>query len=101
MENGSRPTAVGMAVCGNEEKGERGAVIHMIESAKRYGCEPDAYLKDVLERLLGGTPANSTPCCLRIVRQQANRGLAANRGKCQLVSGEPQGAPTTSSDPRA
>jgi transposase len=34
--------------------GERSAVIYtLIESAKRHGHEPYAYLKDVLERLPG------------------------------------------------
>jgi hypothetical protein len=39
---------------GGEETGERSAVIYtMIESARRHGHEPGAYLKDVLERLPG------------------------------------------------
>ena len=39
---------------GREDTGERSAVIYtLIESAKRHGHEPYAYLKDLLERLPG------------------------------------------------
>ena len=57
IENAIRPTAVGKKnwlFVGGEDTGERGAVIYtLIESAKRRGHEPYAYLKDVLERLPG------------------------------------------------
>jgi transposase len=56
-ENAIRPTAIGKKnwmFVGGEETGERSAVIYtMIESAKRHGHEPYAYLKDLLERLPG------------------------------------------------
>lgn len=55
IENAIRPTAVGKKnwlFLGGEETGDRSAVIYtLIESAKRHGHEPYAYLKDVLERL--------------------------------------------------
>jgi len=54
-ENAIRPTAVGKKnwmFVGGEDTGERSAVIYTIlESAKRHGHDPGAYLKDVLERL--------------------------------------------------
>lgn len=57
IENAIRPTAVGKKnwlFVGGEDTGERSAVIYsIIESAKRHGHEPYAYLKDVLERLPG------------------------------------------------
>jgi transposase len=55
IENAIRPTAAGKKnwlFVGGEDTGERSAVIYtLIESAKRHGHEPYAYLKDVLERL--------------------------------------------------
>jgi len=55
IENAIRPTAVGKKnwlFIGGEDTGERSAVIYtLIESAKRHGHEPYAYLKDLLERL--------------------------------------------------
>jgi transposase len=55
VENAIRPTAVGKKnwlFVGGEDTGERSAIIYtLIESAKRHGHEPYAYLKDVLERL--------------------------------------------------
>jgi len=57
IENAIRPTAVGKKnwlFVGGEDTGERSAVLYtLIESAKRRGHEPYAYLKDVLERLPG------------------------------------------------
>ena len=69
-ENAIRPTPVGkknwMFVEG-EETGERSAVIYtIIESAKRHGHEPGAYIKDVLERMPGmksGELDASRPSC--------------------------------------
>lgn len=56
-ENAIRPTAVGKKnwlFMGGEDTGDRSAVIYtLIESAKRHGHEPYAYLKDLLERLPG------------------------------------------------
>ena len=55
VENAIRPTAVGKKkwlFVGGEDTGGRSAVIYtLIESAKRHGHEPYAYLKNVLERL--------------------------------------------------
>ena len=57
IENTIRPTAVGKRnwlFVGGEDTGERSAVIYtLIESSKRHGHEPYAYLRDVLERLPG------------------------------------------------
>src|SRR5690606_25639864 len=57
IENAIRPTAVGKKnwlFVGGEDTGERSAVIYtLIESAKRHGHEPYAYLRDLLERLPG------------------------------------------------
>jgi len=39
---------------GGEDTGERSAILYtLIESCKRHGHEPYAYLKDLLERLPG------------------------------------------------
>ena len=55
IENAIRPTAVGKKnwlFVGGEDTGERSAILYtIIESAKRHGHEPYAYLTDVLERL--------------------------------------------------
>lgn len=55
IENAIRPTAVGKKnwlFVGGEDTGGRSAILYtIIESAKRHGHEPHAYLKDVLERL--------------------------------------------------
>jgi transposase len=55
IENAIRPTAVGKKnwlFVGGEDTGERSAILYtLIESAKRHGHEPYAYLRDVLDRL--------------------------------------------------
>jgi transposase len=55
IENAIRPTAVGKKnwlFVGGEDTGQRSAILYtIIESAKRRGHEPYAYLKDLLERL--------------------------------------------------
>lgn len=55
IENAIRPTAIGKKnwlFIGREDTGERSAILYtLIESAKRHGHEPYAYLKDILERL--------------------------------------------------
>jgi transposase len=55
VENAIRPTALGKKnwlFMGDAEAGERGAVIYtIIESCRRRGLDPYAYLKDVLTRL--------------------------------------------------
>ncbi len=55
IENAIRPTAVGKKnwlFVGGEDTGGRSAILYtLIESAKRHGHKPHAYLKDVLERL--------------------------------------------------
>lgn len=68
-----RSTAVGKKnwlFVGGEDTGGRSAILYtLIESARRHGHEPYAYLKDVLERLPSTTttgldallPANWNP----------------------------------------
>ena len=55
LENAIRPTALGKKhwlFIGEADAGERGAVIYsVIESCRRRGIDPYAYLKDVLTRL--------------------------------------------------
>ena len=55
MENAIRPTAIGKKNClfvGDADAGERSAIIYtIIESGRRRGLDPYAYLKDVLTRL--------------------------------------------------
>ena len=55
VENAIRPTAVGKKnwlFIGAAHAGERGAVIYtIIESCRRHGLDPYAYLRDVLTRL--------------------------------------------------
>jgi len=55
VENAIRPTAIGKKnwlFMGDAEAGERGAIIYtVIESCRRRGLDPYAYLKDVLTRL--------------------------------------------------
>jgi transposase len=56
-ENAIRPTAVGKKnwlLVGGESTGQTSAILYtLLESAKRHGHEPYAYLRDVLERLAG------------------------------------------------
>lgn len=55
VENAIRPTAIGKKnwlFIGDAEAGERSAVIYtVIESCRRRGIDPYAYLRDVLTRL--------------------------------------------------
>ena len=55
VENAIRPTALGKRnwlFMGDADAGERGAIIYaIIESCRRRGIDPYAYLKDVLTRL--------------------------------------------------
>lgn len=55
VENAIRPTAVGKKnwlFFGHAEAGERSAIIYtIIESCRRWGIDPYAYLRDVLTRL--------------------------------------------------
>jgi transposase len=55
VENAIRPTALGKKnwlFIGDADAGERGAIIYtVIESCRRRGIDPYAYLKDVLTRL--------------------------------------------------
>ena len=64
---------------GGEDTGDRSAVIDtLIESAKRHGHEPYAYLKNLLERLPGMKageidallPANWQPAGQAVVPEQ-------------------------------
>lgn len=62
MENAIRPTAVGKKnslFIGHPEAGERSAVIYtLLISAKAQGVDPQAYLKDLIEKLPEASPAN-------------------------------------------
>ncbi len=55
VENAIRPTALGQKnwlFIGDADVGEHGAIIYtLIESCRRRGIDPYAYLKDVLTRL--------------------------------------------------
>lgn len=55
VENAIRPTALGKTnwlFIGEAQAGERSAIIYtVIESCRRHGLNPFAYLKDVLTRL--------------------------------------------------
>ena len=55
VENAIRPTAIGnknWLFVGDADAGERSAIIYtIIESCRRRGLDPYAYLKDVLTRL--------------------------------------------------
>ena len=55
VENAIRPTALGKKnwlFIGEAAAGDRGAILYtIIESCRRRGVEPFAYLKDVLTRL--------------------------------------------------
>jgi transposase len=55
VENAIRPTALGKKnrlFMGDADAGERGAIIYtVIESCRRWGLDPYAYLKDVPSRL--------------------------------------------------
>jgi transposase len=55
VENAIRPTALGKKnwlFIGEADAGDRGAILYtIIESCRRRGVEPFAYLKDVLTRL--------------------------------------------------
>ena len=55
IENGIRPTPVGKMAwlfVGGETTGQSAAIIYtLVECARRYGHNPEAYLADILERL--------------------------------------------------
>jgi hypothetical protein len=55
VENAIRPTAIGRKnwlFIGEADAGQRGAIIYtLIESCRRRGIDPYAYLRDVLTRL--------------------------------------------------
>jgi transposase len=84
VENAIRPTALGKKnwlFMGDAEAGERGAIIYtVIESCRRRGIDPYAYLKDVLTRLPKMTnhqipevtPATWAKARLQLQRQAAS-----------------------------
>ena len=61
IENALRPTAVGKKnwlFIGQPEAGERSAVIYtLLISAKAQGIDPQAYLKDLIEKLPEASPS--------------------------------------------
>jgi hypothetical protein len=83
VENAIRPTALGKKnwlFMGDADAGERGAVIYtVVESCRRRGIDPYAYLKDVLTRLPKMTnhqvpeivPAAWAKTHLQVLRQAA------------------------------
>lgn len=68
IENLKRPWAMGRKAwlfAGSELAGQRAAVVmSLVQSARKHGLDPGAYLKDVLVRLPGHlTTAASASCC--------------------------------------
>lgn len=59
-ENDIRPSAVGKKnwlFVGSPEAGKRGAVLYtLLISARNHGVDPQAYLRDVIERLPSAKP---------------------------------------------
>jgi hypothetical protein len=84
VENAIRPTALGKKnwlFMGDADAGERGAILYtVIESCRRRGLDPYAYLKDVLTRLPNMTnhqipeviPAAWAKAHLQLQRQDAS-----------------------------
>ena len=84
VENAIRPTALGKKnwlFMGDADAGERGAIIYtVIETCRRRGIDPYAYLKDVLTRLPNMTnhrihtvtPSSWAKAQLQIQRQAAS-----------------------------
>lgn len=80
VENAIRPTAVGKKnwlFFGSEQAGARNAVIYtLIQNCRMHGIDPQAYLKDLLERLPTTTNqevAQLTPLNWKKERQKAAR----------------------------
>lgn len=61
VENDIRPSAVGKKnwlFVGSPQAGKRGAVLYtLLISARNHGADPQAYLKDLIERLPGARPS--------------------------------------------
>lgn len=84
VENAIRPTALGKKnslFIGDADAGERGAIIYtVIESCRRRGIDPYAYLKDVLTRLPNMTNRQIpevTPCAWAKAHLQVQRQAAS------------------------
>jgi len=84
VENAIRPTALGKKnwlFMGDADSGDRGAIIYsVIESCRRRGIDPYAYLKDVLTRLPTMTNhqiPEVTPAAWAKARQPVQRQAAA------------------------
>jgi hypothetical protein len=84
VENAIRPTALGKKnwlFVGEAEAGERGAILYtVIESCRRRGIDPQAYLRDVLTRLPNLTNRQVpeiTPAAWAKARQQEQTQAAA------------------------
>jgi transposase len=78
VENAIRPTALGKKnwlFFGSEEAGERSAEIYtLIANCRMHGVEPQAYLKDILERLpraTNQTVAELTPLAWKKARENS------------------------------
>ena len=80
VENAIRPTALGKKnwlFFGNAQAGQRSAILYsIIESCRRHGIEPYAYLQDVLTRLPSMTN--------RQIKQIVPKAWAANATKTSL-----------------
>jgi transposase len=85
-ENGIRPTAVGKKnwlFIGGETTGQRAAIIYtMVESAKRHGHNPEAWLTDVLERLPAMTNQDDLSILLPSNWKPAAAATAPHREPC-------------------
>ena len=80
VENAIRPTAIGKKnwlFIGDADAGQRGAIIYtLVESCRRRGLDPFAYLRDVLTRLPNMTNwqiPDATPQAWDKTRPQAQR----------------------------
>ena len=85
VENAIRPTAVGKKnwlFVGHAETGQRSAILYsLIESCRRRGVEPYAYLRDVLTRLptmTDWTVGALTPATWARTHARPRRGRPAN-----------------------
>jgi transposase len=84
VENAIRPTAVGKKnwlFIGEAEAGHRGAILYtLVESCRRRGIDPQAYLRDVLTRLPKMTTSqipDVTPEAWSKARRQSHAARAA------------------------
>lgn len=85
VENAIRPTAIGKKnwlFVGAADAGERGAILYtIVESCRRRGIDPQAYLRDILTRLpkltTGQIPSITPEACAKAARQREHLPLAS------------------------